>query len=275
MNTQNFTICGKLGDFMHMMFGMKHLCEKNNTKANIYLYHVTGGFEFGTETAYKELYDLVMSQPFVESFQMLHEDEYKIVSAGSHSISGPIEVYHPKLVSEGYTHLEGFMRSPHLYKHCWSEIFALTFGFDLGGDYKWIEFDKIDPYFQDKVIINRRYSHSRINNDFPYGDIFEAYKGNVVFIGTEKKDHDLFPYKDECEFYQITDVNHWFTTINSAALYVGNLSGPSSIASALDRPRIIELPATGDAMHWMGEENYSKNIGWYVNANTNYIKFND
>jgi hypothetical protein len=103
----------------------------------------------------------------------------------------------------------------------------------------------------------------------------EAYPGQVVFIGTEQKDYDLFPFKDQCEFYQIGDVHNWFTVINSAALYVGNLSGPSSIASALDKKRIIELPMTGDAYHWIGEEKYSDNIGWFVNPEINYINFNE
>lgn len=273
MRTQNFTICGKLGDFVHMMFAMKHICEKNNTQADIYLYHVDGGFELGTDTAYRELLDIVMNQPFVNSFQML--ENFKIVPTNPNVISGPIEVYEPKLIEEGFIHLEDFMRSPYLYKTCWSEILSLTFGFELKGPAQWMKFDKIDPYFTDKVIINRRYSHSRINNDFPYESIMEAYPGQVVFIGTEKKDYDLFPFRDQCEFYQIGDVNNWFTVINSAALYVGNLSGPSSIASALDKKRIIELPMTGDAYHWIGEEKYSKNIGWFVNSQVNYINFNE
>lgn len=270
MKTQNFTICGKLGDFFHMMFAMKHLCEKNKTKANIYIYHVPGGFELGTGTAYRELYDIVMDQPFVNSFQMLND--FKITPT-SNVISGPIEVYESKLVEEGYIHLENFMRSPLLYKMCWSEIFSKTFNFEIASPYKWIKFDKIDPYFTDKVVINRRYSHSRINSEFPYQQIMDTYKGSVVFIGTEKKDYDLFPFRDQCEFYQIGDVDNWLTVINSAALYVGNLSGPSSIASALDKPRIIELPQTSDLYHWIGEEKYSKNLGWFVNNTLNYINF--
>lgn len=273
MKTQNFTICGKLGDFVHMMFAMKHICAKNNSKADIYIYHVDGGFELGTETAYRELYEIVMNQPFVNSFQVLQN--YKVVPTNPNVISGPIEVYDTKLVEEGYTHLEDFMRSPYLYKTCWTEILGLTFNFEQIEPGPWIKFDKVDPYFADKVIINRRYSHSRINNDFPYKSIVEAYPGQVIFIGTEQKDYELFPYKNQCEFYQIGDVNNWFAVINSAALYVGNLSAPSSIASALDKRRIIELPMTGDAYHWIGEEKYSNNIGWYINSEYNHINFNE
>lgn len=270
MRTQNFTICGKLGDFTHMMFGVKSICERDSVKANLYLYHVDGGFELGTDTAYRELYQIVMDQPFVNSFQML--TDYKVVP-NSNVISGPIEVYNQKLVEEGYIHMEDFMRSPLLYQTCWSEIFSRLFNFEIKAPYRWLTFDKIDPYFSDKVVINRRYSTSRINSQFPYEDIINAYKGNLVFIGTEKKDYDIFPFKDSCDFYQITDVDNWFTVINSAALYVGNLSGPSSIASALDKPRIIELPHTGDAYHWIGEEKYSGNIGWYVTPGLYYINF--
>jgi hypothetical protein len=31
----NFLMGGKLGDFLHAMFAVKHLCLKNNTKANV------------------------------------------------------------------------------------------------------------------------------------------------------------------------------------------------------------------------------------------------
>jgi hypothetical protein len=269
---QNFTLTGKLGDFIHMMFAMKHLCEKNNTLANVYLYDAPGGWEFGIETSYKELYDLVMSQPYVKSFQIL--TNLKIVNENSNIVSGPIEVYDEKLLKEGYIHLEDFMRSAYLYKNCWTEILSKTFDFEISQPYNWIQFDKIDPLFTDKIIINRRYSHSRINNDFPYNQIIEEYKGNVIFISTQEKDYDLFPYKDQCTFYQITDIINWFTVINSCALYIGNLSAPSSIASSLDKRRIIELPQTADIYHWIGEEKYSSNIGWFVNNNLNYINFN-
>ena len=267
MKTQNFTLNGKLGDFMHMLFGIKHICKKNNTKANIYLYHY--GWEHGFDKAYSELYDIVMSQSYVNSFNKL--ENYKMLSENS---SGPIEVFDQKLLDEGYTHMEDFMRSPNLYHNCWSEIFSLMFDFPLEQPYKWLEFDKVDPRFSDKVIINRRFNPSRLNPEFPYEDILQAYRGNVIFIASDINDYNKFPQKDLCDFYQISTIDEWCTIINSSGLYIGNLSGPTSVASALDKVRLVELPQTVDIHHWIGEEKYSKNIGWYVSkdlTNVNLI----
>lgn len=267
MKTENFTINGKLGDFLHMMFAAKHICKKNQTKANIYLYHF--GWEHGFERAFYELQDLVLSQSFVNSFQMLKD--YKMLN--NHS-SGPIEVFDPNLLKEGYTHLEDFMRSPDLYHYCWSEIFSRKFNFSINEEYKWIEFNKTNPDFEGKVIINRRHNPSRLNPDFPYEEFLSNYKNNIIFIASEYKDYENFPYKHLCDYHEIKTIDEWFTIINSSGLYIGNLSGPTSIASSLDKIRIVELPHTADIYHWMGEEKYSKNIGWFVNNNLNYINFN-
>jgi hypothetical protein len=166
------------------------------------------------------------------------------------------------------------MRSPLLYKACWSEIFSNMYQFPLTTTYPWIKFDSINDKFVNKVVINRRFSSSRINHEFPYQQLIDYYKRNIIFIATSENDYENFPWKDDCEFYKITDVNDWFTAINSCSLYIGNLSGPSSIASSLDKKRIIELPQTADIYHWMGEEKYSSNIGWFVNNDLNYINFN-
>lgn len=266
MKTQNFTLNGKLGDFMHMLFGIRHICKMNNTKADIYLYHY--GWEHGLEKAYKELYDIVMNQSYVNSFTVL--ENYKMLSENS---SGPIEVFDEKLLQEGYTHMEDFMRSADLYHHCWSEIFSRKFNFPLnpGEPYKWLEFDKVDERFIDKVIINRRYNPSRLNPEFPYAGILEAYKGNIIFIASSINDYDKFPYKDLCDYHEVSTIDEWCTIINSSGLYIGNLSGPTSVASALDKVRLVELPQTADIYHWIGEEKYSRNIGWYVSRELNNV----
>jgi hypothetical protein len=47
-------------------------------------------------------------------------------------------------------------------------------------------------------------------------------------------------------------------------LVIANLSAPAVMASALDKPRIIELPDRGDRAHYIGEEKYSKNAYWFL-----------
>jgi hypothetical protein len=138
----------------------------------------------------------------------------------------------------------------------------LRFGFKIK-EYKWLFFNKTDPKFKNKVIINRRNNPVRFNPNFPYNEIMESYKDDLIFISTSDDDYNAFPYKNKCEFYKINNIDEWFTVINSSALFVGNLSSPTSIASCLDKKRIVELPNTTDINHWIGEEKYSKNISWF------------
>ena len=98
----------------------------------------------------------------------------------------------------------------------------------------------------------------------------ESYKDDLIFISTLEDDYNAFPYKNKCEFYKINNIDEWFTIINSSALFVGNLSSPTSIASCLDKKRIVELPNTTDINHWIGEEKYSKNISWFFDQNNLY-----
>jgi ADP-heptose:LPS heptosyltransferase len=110
------------------------------------------------------------------------------------------------------------------------------------------------------------------NNQFPYRDIIDHYgKENVVFISSSENDYNEFPFNNEIEFYKVTTLDEWFTTINSAGLVIANLSAPAVMASALDKPRIIELPDRGDRAHYIGEEKYSKNAYWFLTSQIHNI----
>jgi hypothetical protein len=109
------------------------------------------------------------------------------------------------------------------------------------------------------------------NPTFPYEFVLDSYgDNNVLFISSTEKDYDEFPYKDRIKFYKVTTLDEWFTAINSAGLVVANLSAPAVMAHAMDKPRIIELPIEPDAYHCIGEEQYSKNIHWFLNENYFY-----
>jgi ADP-heptose:LPS heptosyltransferase len=241
----SFSMAGKLGDFLHAMFAVKHICQHNGSKANVYMYDI--GWEFGIENTHAELKPILEQQPYINEL---------LISDG------------PK---EESIDLGQYINSNWLYRTCWSNIYSRTFNFSINPEYKWINWDKINPELQDKVLVQRKANGMR-NPNFPYRELLDQYgKENILFISSNENDYNEFPFKDEISFYKIKTLDEWFTAMNSAKLVVANLSAPAVMASALDKPRVIELPNTWDSAHYMGEEKYSKNIRWFLNPQYYYL----
>jgi ADP-heptose:LPS heptosyltransferase len=241
----SFSMAGKLGDFLHAMFAVKHICQHNGSKANVYMYDI--GWEFGIENTHAELKPILEQQPYINEL---------LISDG------------PK---EGSIDLGQYINSQWLYQACWSDIYSRTFNFPINPEYKWINWNKINPELQDKVLVQRKANGMR-NPDFPYRELIDQYgKENVFFISSSENDYNEFLYKDEISFYKVKTLDEWFTAVNSAKLVVANLSAPAVMASALDKPRVIELPNAWDCKHYMGEEKYSKNIRWFLNHQYHYL----
>lgn len=260
----NFLMAGKLGDFLHAMYAVKHLTKLHNTKARIHLYDI--GWELGIETAHRELSDIMMRQDYVESVSIL--TDYDIGTEHN----SPIKIYNKQLLDEGFCDLGNYIRSPWLYKVCWTELYSNTFNFPIGEEYAWIQHNKINESLKDMVLIHRRFNPVRINSMFPYEQIVSTYKNRMVFISSSEKDYEQFPYKNSVPFFKVSLIDDWFTAINSCAMFISNLSSPAAMAHSLDKLRVIELPNTIDIMHCIGEEKYSNNIGWYVNDNLNNLQ---
>ncbi len=238
-------MAGKLGDFLHAMFAVKHICQHNGSKANVYMYDI--GWEFGIENTHAELKLILEQQPYINEL---------LISEG------------PK---EGSIDLGQYINSNWLYRTCWSNIYSRTFNFSINPEYKWINWDKISPELQGKVLVQRK-ANSMRNPNFPYRELLDQYgKENILFISSNENDYNEFLYKDEIPFYKVRTLDEWFTAMNSAKLVVANLSAPAVMASALDKPRVIELPNAWDSAHYMGEEKYSKNVRWFLNHQYHYL----
>lgn len=252
---------GKLGDFIHSMYAVKRICETNNIKANVYM--VDFGWEYAIENTFNELKPILLNQKYIKSFSIL--TDYYLHSDQRPEKNSPIEIFNEKIKSEGYIDLGSYISSPHLYKMCWTEFYSKTFNFDISSDYPWIEFNKIDETFKDKVLIHRRNNPVRINDKFPINQILEEYGDRLVFIASSVSDYENFKFKDKVPFIKIETIENWFLAINSCDMIITNLSAPAVISHSLDKLRIIELPNTADSHHCMGEEKFSSNIFWYLN----------
>lgn len=259
----NFIMGGKLGDFLHSMFAVKQMCKQFEMQANVYMYDI--GWEYGIENTYSELKPIFLAQDYIKSFNILYECDIDPIQIPGQS--SPINVRDEKLLLEGFTDLGAYIRSPWLYKTCWSEIYSKTFGFNIKGDYAWMKWEKKNIDFSDKVVIHRRHNPVRMNNHFPYSEILDEYGDDVIFVSSNESDYEQFPYKT-IPFVKLQTLDDWFTCINSCKLFVSNLTGPAVIAHALDTNRIVELPDIVDSIHCIGEERYSQNINWFI-SNTN------
>lgn len=263
----NFIMGGKLGDFLHAMFAVKQICLDKKIKANIYMYDI--GWEFGIKNTHSELLPIMLEQDYVNSFSIL--ESYEIDSIQTPENNTPIRVLDKKLISEGYIDLGGYIRSPWLYKTCWSELYSKTFNFPISKNYSWISYQKINKELEDKVLIHRRNNPVRLNHDFPYDQILDQYKDRLIFVSGNQSDYEAFQYKDRIPFLKIVTLEDWFTSINSCSLIVSNLSSPAVMAHAIDKLRIIELPNIIDSVHCIGEEKYSNNVHWYINNQHNNL----
>lgn len=255
----NFIMAGKLGDFLHSMFAVKQISEQRGEKASVYMCDF--GWEFGIENTHTELKPIMLQQEYIKSFEILRECEIDPIQTAEQN--SPIRVNNKEILFEGYVDLSNYIRSPWLYKTCWSELYAKTFDFEIRGEYSWIKWKKIDPNLTGKVLIHRRYNPVRMNPLFPYEQIINEYHNNVIFISSSEKDYQMFPYKD-IPFLKISTLDDWFTSINSCSLIISNLTGPTVMAHALDKLRIIELPNIIDAAHCIGEEKYSDKVKWFI-----------
>lgn len=260
----NFLMGGKLGDFLHAMFAVKHL----SSKANVYMYNI--GWEFGIENTYAELAPILLQQEYIQSVSLL--TEYTLDPIQTPTVNSPIQVYNKTLTTEGYVDLGRYIQSPWLYKICWSELYSNTFNFPLTHDAKWLTYNRIDERFIGKVLIHRRNNPIRLNPTFPFDEIIEQHKDNVVFVSSNETDYIAFPHHRLVPFERLSTLDEWFTAINSCGMLISNLTAPAVIGHALDVPRIIELPNTADAIHCIGEEKHSSNVHWYMSSELHNLK---
>lgn len=266
MNNVNILIGGKLGDFLLGVYGGYLLCKYKNIKINIYMVDI--GWEFGIEKTYESLYSIIMAQPYVNDFQIL--TDYYLNPIQIPSQHEPIKVFNKKLIEEGYI-VDDYLSSPLLYKACWTDIYSNMYNVKPTINDVWLTFDKIDFNFKKSVVIHRRFNPERMNVEFPYQQIIDTYD-SIFFISFDENDYSQFEWKKNINFIKVENLIQWFTIINSCALYVGNLTGPTVIAHGLNKLRIIELPNVVDAYHWIGEEKYSTNMKWFLNDKLHNLK---
>jgi len=242
----NFLSGGKVGDFIHTLFAAKNICEQKGKRARIFL---GGGddWTFGVNRAYKDLYSLVMMQPYVESFHVYGGEKIDI------NLNSWRDVVATVHAETGH------------YDSCWTELLMKEYDIDPPDTYKWLTAPKDDSVTKGKVVI-----HFSLRHDT--GLEIERYMGNdAVFITSNYKEWLAFPYRDWAYLHYLDNITDMANAINSSSLFIGNQSSMFAIASALDVPRIVGLHPDA-APFYIGECKYSDNISWYLSSDIQKMK---
>jgi hypothetical protein len=242
----NFICSGRLGDFIHSLFVVKNLSKVIGKPSKLFISDGFGGdlWKFGIEEAYYGLHSIIKYQTYIDSFEIFTEQNH---------LNLPL------------INLNQHRQSPYLYSSCWTELLSLSFKFSFPeydfDNYKWLSTSNKIQDFESKVVVHRSNKAERHNSNFNWNIIYENWKDSLVFVG-EEDEYNSFPIK--IDYYKPTNLSEQITIINSCKLFIGNQSAPFAIASALDKPRFVEL-SNAENMFYMGEERYSKNISWYFN----------
>jgi hypothetical protein len=232
------------------MYAVKNLCRKTKTYADVYIADGVGDvWARGLETAYTDLYELVYSQPYVNSFVMgIPEGDYidlnkwRVRVANTHASNG-------------------------VYDTPWSELLSQEYGFDIPQEYAWLKCYKKNFDTEGCVVIHNSVGHG---GGLPYDKVFQIPCKEFLFVTSNIEEWNVFKYKNRVKLYLVGSVSDMASAINSCKLFVGNQSAPLALASALDVPRIGDLNPD-PAPFYMGEEKYSDSFMWYLNNKTNYV----
>jgi len=234
---------GYLGDFIHSLFAVKHICKKLGTKAELYITddHSFGGdiFRNGLKNTYEELCSIITKQDYIHSFN----------------------IYKGQRESKDLVNLNVFRQHPNLYKTTWTKIMCDTFELDVPNDYAWINFEYKNITLKDYVVIHRSNKSVRYDPLFNWDKLFREEK-NFILMGSDDE-YDMFPYKDKVIRWGNLTLFENFTLISSCKKFIGNQSSPFAIANSLDVPRILEVSPI-ESNFYLGEREFSKNISYQV-----------
>jgi len=84
-----------------------------------------------------------------------------------------------------------------------------------------------------------------------------------VFICFDESQYQNFPFKNECRLLKVETLYDFFYNINNCKLFLGNQSGPMAWATSMNVPRIIELLARIDNIHYIKDTEYYSNFKYF------------
>ena len=230
----NYIASGKMGDFIQSLSVINEYFYKTGKKGCLYLSNKGDSFSFGLENSYKDIYDLIISQPYISSFHIYDNQ----------SISIDID-------------LTIWRQSPLLYKQNWFHIFSNTYNIQWG-QHKWLSLPILNQYENIILISTNPYRFPKFLN---FKNIHERYNEKIMFITQDINYYTDFKSKTGLDIPLIHSNSfiEMCTIINSCKLFIGNLSCPLTIAFACHKPNVVGFSDLIDDIH-NKDINYSQKI---------------
>ena len=215
---------GKMGDFILSLSVINEMFYKTGKKGCLYLSNKGDNFSFGLEKSYKDIYDLIISQPYISSFH-IYDD---------HSILIDMD-------------LTLWRQNPLLYNKNWFHIFSNTYNITWG-QHKWLSLPILNEYENIILISTNPYRFPKFIN---FKNIHERYNEKIMFITQDIEYYTDFKYKTGLDIPLIHSNNfiEISTIINSCKLFIGNLSCPLTLAFACHKANVVGFSDTSDDIH--------------------------
>ena len=200
---------GRLGDFIHQLSIISENYKKTGKKGVLYISNRGDAFSVDLKETYDALYEIIISQDYIESFH-IHCDEKFDVNLSQWRC-------HRKLETQDLI-------------TTFKEIYSIDFG------NKWLYINEKDEKWKDIIVINttsRRFpgNFEKIRNDMASNKYIyvAAIEDEYTYFKNRTNIHDI-------NYYKPTSLYELFIIINSCKLFIGSLSAPLSIATALNVP---------------------------------------
>jgi len=252
----NYLIGGRLGDFIHCLYGVMCNYEKTGKKGNVYitdqLQYGGDGFSHPLTETYNELYNIVISQNYINSFEIYQNQHYDI-------------------------NMNNFRNYQELHTESWLQIISNCFNTPLI-DKPWIKINQIDEKYKNVILIHQSFIDRRkIHHFLP--ELENIIKNNqCMFITCNIMEYHYFKLNHLVSLDLKNNLYEMFVAINSCKLFIGNQSSPLSYAYSMFRPLIAE--STEDQFythkhypdgHWITHDNININHVLQINNinNTN------
>lgn len=198
---------GLLGDFIHQLSVINEIWIKTGKKGKLYIANIGDNFRNGLNDAYEQTHGFVIKQDYIENYNLYNGESYDI-------------------------NLSLWRNHKHLYNISLIQNFKETYQIEWG-KHKWLNYIENDNAWSDKIVINT--THYR----FPTDLNFESIKTNknIIYVSIIKNEYEFFKNKSgiELEYYCPKSLSELCVIINSCKMFIGSLSAPLSITTALHK----------------------------------------
>jgi len=239
-------IGGRLGDFIHSLVIPKQIYEYSGIKSKILIADKGDVFSNGLLNTYKELIPIMENQEYIGGFELYDSEIHKNIQKD----------------------LSTIRESPHLYTTCWNEILFKTYlpehRHEVPQELSWLNSTKNIPELNDVILVNRAPRSSMEDSTITrWEEIFKNYEEyKFLFVCSDKNQYIEFEFGN-IELLYCETLEEMVNSIGSCAMFVGNQSTPFAIASALNKPRVVELISKIDQIHYINDTKYYKNMTYF------------